>query len=262
MDDGSSHAHPLPKSQELEDDLLNAADPDALDLSEKEKLVLQLFNQLRELELERSLLEAHQNDASSASPSENLSDDEIARQLVVAEREAMEARATYLLRNKITDQVLITDPVIKAVHGGSQASYEERRLLPHLHARDVLSLHLSNLTQQYAATTTRLAVASKDLAAANATNAALASTLLSLATPSTSSTDQEAAAALTAHDAKQRDALLAAEKDVAAARRRWRTVKGVVAGVVVGSGVDWAADEGLRELVLEDEDELVEGEVA
>ncbi|EKG20254.1 hypothetical protein MPH_02371 [Macrophomina phaseolina MS6] len=126
MDDGSSHAHPLPKSQELEDDLLNAADPDALDLSEKEKLVLQLFNQLRELELERSLLEAHQNDASSASPSENLSDDEIARQLVVAEREAMEARATYLLRNKITDQVLITDPVIKAVHGGSQASYEER----------------------------------------------------------------------------------------------------------------------------------------
>lgn len=38
----------------------------------------------------------------------------------------MEARASYLLRNNITDQVLITDPVIKAVHGGSTATFEER----------------------------------------------------------------------------------------------------------------------------------------
>lgn len=68
----------------------------------------------------------HLVDVSSAPPAEDLSDDEVAQQLIAAEREAMEARASYLLRNKITDQVLITDPVIKAVHGGSSASYEER----------------------------------------------------------------------------------------------------------------------------------------
>ncbi|KAL0265175.1 hypothetical protein SLS55_001138 [Diplodia seriata] len=130
MDDGSNHAPTAPASQEPEDDLLNAlaadADAAAVVLSDKEKLVLQLYQQVRELELERSLLEAQQNDTTMAASDEHLSDDEVAQQLIIAERAAMEARASYLLRNKITDQVLITDPVIKAVHAGSTASFEER----------------------------------------------------------------------------------------------------------------------------------------
>ncbi|KAL1650302.1 hypothetical protein SLS58_001115 [Diplodia intermedia] len=222
MDDSSNHAPTATASQEPEDDLLNAlaadADAAAVVLSDKEKLVLQLYQQVRELELERSLLEAQQNDTTAAPSDEHLSDDEVAQQLIIAERAAMEARASYLLRNKITDQVLITDPVIKAVHAGSTASFEER-------------------------------------------NAALAGTLLSLADPGPSSSTAFDEALATA-DPKLRDQLLEAERDAARARRRWRGIKGVVAGVVVGSGVDWVGDERLRELVLEeDEDELAdEGE--
>lgn len=57
--------------------------------------------------------------------------------------------------------------------------------------------------------------------------------------------------------------LEAAEREMRDARRRWRVMKGVAAGVVVGSGVDWAEDEGLRGLVMgaDDDEELnFEGE--
>ena len=39
------------------------------------------------------------------------------------------------------------------------------------------------------------------------------------------------------------------------ARQRWRIMKSVVAAVVAGSGVDWARDDTLRGLVLDEEDE-------
>ena len=39
-------------------------------------------------------------------------------------------------------------------------------------------------------------------------------------------------------------------------RQRWRIIKGITAGVVAGSGVDWARDEALGELVLDPEDDM------
>ncbi|KAB2576588.1 hypothetical protein BFW01_g2885 [Lasiodiplodia theobromae] len=253
MDDGSNHAPTAPAPG---DHLLDA-DTASVVLSDTEKLVLQLYHQVRELELERSLLEAQQNDSTS---NENLSDDEVAQQLIIAERAAMEARASYLLRNNITDQVLITDPVIKAVHGGSTATFEERRLAPLLNPRDALSMQLSHQTHQLTTIATALASTTKALSAANVKNAALASTLLSLANPPSASISSSAVNEALADDHKLRDQLVEAERDAARARRRWRSMKGVVAGMVVGSGVDWAEDEALRELVLEDEDDLLEGE--
>jgi hypothetical protein len=44
----------------------------------------------------------------------------------------------------------------------------------------------------------------------------------------------------------------AAERDEREARRKWRIMKGLVAGVVVGSGVQWVEDEELVELVLDE----------
>lgn len=38
-------------------------------------------------------------------------------------------------------------------------------------------------------------------------------------------------------------------------KRKWRAVKGAASGIVAGSGVDWAADEALREMVLDPEDD-------
>ena len=44
-------------------------------------------------------------------------------------------------------------------------------------------------------------------------------------------------------------------KDTATARQRWRIMKSVIAAVVAGSGLDWAGDESLREVVLDEEKE-------
>lgn len=56
----------------------------------------------------------------------NLSDDDLQEQLIKAEREAMEAKAEYELRNRITHNVLVTDPVLKAVHGADGISFTEK----------------------------------------------------------------------------------------------------------------------------------------
>jgi hypothetical protein len=55
-----------------------------------------------------------------------LSDDELREQLTIAQREAMEAKAEYELRNRITHNVLVMDPVLKAVHGGDRTGYAEK----------------------------------------------------------------------------------------------------------------------------------------
>ncbi len=44
-------------------------------------------------------------------------------------------------------------------------------------------------------------------------------------------------------------------EDTATARQRWRILKSVVAAVIAGSGVDWARDDALRDLVLDEENE-------
>lgn len=43
--------------------------------------------------------------------------------------------------------------------------------------------------------------------------------------------------------------------DAGTVRQRWRIMKSVVAAVIAGSGVDWAQDDTLRDLVLDEEDE-------
>lgn len=55
-----------------------------------------------------------------------LSDDALQEQLTIAQREAMEAKAEYEIRNKIIHNVLVMDPVLKAVHEGEQASFVEK----------------------------------------------------------------------------------------------------------------------------------------
>ncbi len=46
------------------------------------------------------------------------------------------------------------------------------------------------------------------------------------------------------------------EGDVSNARKEWRIWKSVVGGIIAGSGVDWAADAKLLEVVMDEEDEI------
>lgn len=45
-----------------------------------------------------------------------------------AERACLEARARYILKNSIVENVLVTDPVLKAIHSGGNATPAERFL--------------------------------------------------------------------------------------------------------------------------------------
>ena len=55
-----------------------------------------------------------------------LPDDVLQEQLTIAEREAMDAKAEYELRNRITHNVLVMDPTLKAVHGGERTDYAKK----------------------------------------------------------------------------------------------------------------------------------------
>jgi hypothetical protein len=131
------------KSQDAGDlsDLLQTHHSDAFAFTESEKLALELYDQLRELELQQSLLRAQEagmsycctvdgfkanTNAAHVADVSPLSDDDLQEQLIVAEREAMEAKAEYELRNKISHNVLVTDPMLKAVHGGEGTDYVEK----------------------------------------------------------------------------------------------------------------------------------------
>jgi len=65
--------------------------------------------------------------ADSLYPEEQPANDEDAdAQLKKAETECLEARAAYMLRQSVVEDVLIVDPVLKAVHSGANATATER----------------------------------------------------------------------------------------------------------------------------------------
>lgn len=49
-----------------------------------------------------------------------LSDDVLQEQLMTAQREATDARTKFEIQNRLTQNVLVMDPVLKAVHGNQQ----------------------------------------------------------------------------------------------------------------------------------------------
>jgi len=52
-------------------------------------------------------------------------------------------------------------------------------------------------------------------------------------------------------DPEKQKIIHAAESELRSSRQRWRVLKGITAGVVVGSGVDWGRDLKLQGLVLD-----------
>lgn len=54
---------------------------------------------------------------------------------------------------------------------------------------------------------------------------------------------------------EMRSTITRLEDEVASRRKRWRVIKGVASGVVAGSGVDWARDDELCDMVLDAENE-------
>jgi hypothetical protein len=45
------------------------------------------------------------------------------------------------------------------------------------------------------------------------------------------------------------------KEQVQVSRRRWRVMKGTTSAIVAGSGLDWARDDDLRALVMDEDDD-------
>ncbi|KAH0560000.1 hypothetical protein GP486_003483 [Trichoglossum hirsutum] len=232
--------------------------------SPREEQILQLFDRLEELRIETSLLEA-QSQVSKGYDFFCLSqmtgvqltglasrDDagSLDQQIKALEREAVEARAHYLLRKKVVEGVLTTDPSLRSVHAGENLQPRERELLPQIHRRDLLSVAHTNLSSSLSDSLAALTKIETENILVSRKNAALTRTLLDLV--------EEAKSLDKGHiqDQKSLSQLKALEKELQFRRSRWRTMKNVVSAVIVGSGVDWVRNEKLRPLVVDDEEEI------
>ncbi|KAH6872948.1 centromere protein H (CENP-H)-domain-containing protein [Alternaria rosae] len=237
------------KTQDPNDyvDLLQTNHSGAFAFSDTEKLALQLYDQLKELELQQSLLQAQQS--VHAHDFSALPDDLLEERLTIAQREAMEARAEYEIRNKITHNVLVMDPVLKAVHGGEQTPFAEKRILPLVTENDAVCMVHGSLTSKLASANKSLSVAEQNNIVANQKNRELAQTMLALAE------EMKAQSVQDIEDPQLRQRVDAVDKELKDSRRRVTTLKGILSAMIVGSGINWAADEGLTELVMEDEDD-------
>ncbi|KAK7932583.1 Centromere protein Cenp-H [Apiospora marii] len=209
-------------------------------LSDQEKRVLELYDQLQQLQLEIALINAHNSYVPGRQEPQSIE---------AAQEALLETRAKYVLRNDVAESVLSVKPVLQAVHAGSRASPIERDLLPVVQERDATSTTLAQQSTELRATLDDLTETEAKVLRLSRENVDLASEVLELAAEEKRQRDD----ALISNPA-HREAIAQLEAQVRISHRRWRVMKGTASAIVAGSGVDWAQDEGLRRMVL-DEDE-------
>ncbi|RAK72748.1 centromere protein H [Aspergillus fijiensis CBS 313.89] len=221
--------------------LLNLATDDPRDtvlLSDKEALILQLYHQIQEQQLEKALLEQD---------TELLSGDNAEEELAKAERELLEARATYTVRRKAVGTVIMTDPALKAVHLKATTP-AERALHRLINRRDVLSTVHENLNAMHTASLQKLTGLEVENLQLHQKNQELVRELLSL-------TEDDESWREYLDDPELKSQLEQLEADHRRSKARWEVMKSIASAIVVGSEVNWAEDETLTALVLDESDE-------
>ncbi|KAF2843421.1 hypothetical protein M501DRAFT_924593, partial [Patellaria atrata CBS 101060] len=159
----------------------------------------------------------------------------------------LEARAEYLIRNKVIQNVVISDPILKAVH--SNATPAERRLNCLINERDLLSMINSTLTSKLSTLSSDLTETDEANVSLNQRNRDLASILIPLAQELKSQKTDEVS------DPKLRLQIQQLDAQNRISIRCKRTMKSITSGIIVGSGIAWANDDNLRDLVMDDEDD-------
>ncbi|KAK0392813.1 hypothetical protein NLU13_2308 [Sarocladium strictum] len=228
------------------EELMPDADPAAshLPLSEDEHKVLALYDRLQELRLEIAIINAqsrHIDDTPDA--------DADALEVQQAHNEMMEARAKYMLRNQVVEAVMMANPILKAVHSGRDASVVESDLLPYIERRDDISMAVAKHATEAGQIKADMTEVQVEALRATRKNVGLASKVFELAEQVKHKQESRP------DDSKVLREIDRLESEVKASSQRWRVIKGVASGVVVGSGVNWASDETLCDIVLDPEDE-------
>jgi hypothetical protein len=122
-------------------------------------------------------------------------------------------------------------------------------MLPLIAENDTLSMVHGTLSARLASSTRALCAAEQANIAANQKSRDLSQTMLALAEELKSQSGKDI------EDPNLRIEIDAVEKELKESRKRAKTLKGILSAMIVGSGINWAADEALCELVMDDEDE-------
>ncbi|KAK2591137.1 hypothetical protein QQS21_011175 [Conoideocrella luteorostrata] len=220
-----------------EDEQHNQVDS-RLPLSEDEQRALDLYDQLQQLRLEIAIINAQSVHRPVSSPDANTV-------AVQTQRDLLEARANYRLLNDVVESVMTVNPILKAVHNGTNATPAERDLLPYIERRDQSAISVAKHATDVGFIRNDLTEVQSDTARVIRKNVELTSTLFELA----EEVKQKQATRL--DDEEIQSEIRKLEMAMRASRQRWRVMKGVASGIVAGSGVDWARDAKLREVVLD-----------
>lgn len=127
----------------------------------------------------------------------------------------------------------------------NNANANYRALLPLINRRDILSLVHETLTSAHSSATEALSDAAVENITITKRNQELARTLLEL-------TDHEKSLREEITDGELKTQLDALKAESKKEKAKWETIKSVVSAMVVASGVDWARDEDLQRLVLDE----------
>ncbi|TGO09672.1 hypothetical protein BTUL_0157g00090 [Botrytis tulipae] len=211
-------------------------------LSEQEKRILEVYDKLEELQVEIALLKA-QGVISSEEQEEDVTDEVIQK----AEKDLLESKANYSLRSKIVENVIIANPILKAVHAGSNASVIEQDLLPLIEKRDAMSENLAQISSKIQSSREESMRESSENIITGRKNIELATEMLALAEEANSQGKENI------QDPDIRAQLDELEGAMKNSRQRWRIMKNTASAVIVGSGIDWARDPKLLEIVLDDD---------
>ncbi|RDA84630.1 hypothetical protein CP532_5706 [Ophiocordyceps camponoti-leonardi (nom. inval.)] len=230
---------------------MNGSDvePRSLALSSEEQRVLELFDTLQRSRLEIAIVKALQTGnghcqgqvchhayavAPGASGVSETSQDDL-----------LEARAKLELRNNAIEAVMMANPVLKAVHHGTDAD-----LLPLIERRDEAAVAIAEQASDMETVRRQLTSVHVETARAARHNLELTTELCELA-------DQlrQKQVGSNIDSPGTRGAIEQLKQQVASRRKRWKAIKGVASGVVCGSGIDWADDDNLSNMVLDPEDE-------
>ncbi|KAL6403487.1 hypothetical protein AUP68_12839 [Ilyonectria robusta] len=214
-----------------------------LPFSEDEEKVLALYDQLQELRLEIAIINgqrSHQPDEPSS-----ITPDDTRK----AQTDLLESRAKYVLRNDVIEAVMMANPILKAVHNGTDASSVDRDLLPYVERRDDATISVAKQAAASDKQLNKLTTVQSETLRISRQNVELTAELLKLA----EEVKQKKLGRNDNPKAKQEQEAL--EAKLKESKQRWRVMKGVASGIVVGSGVDWAQDDGLRQTVLDPETE-------
>ncbi|PBP28302.1 hypothetical protein BUE80_DR000640 [Diplocarpon rosae] len=220
-------------------------------LTDDERRVLNVYDRLDELQLEIALLKAQ--GVLSKGQLEEASEENIA----AAEQDLLKAKSLYLLRGNVIQSVLVATPILKAIHAGNKATVIEqpsvlmnsRDLLPLIQKRDQLSIKLTALSTQVRTARNELTNLEAENVKIARTNAELATKMLALIEDANTKRTEEI------EDSKLRSQLGDLQNKMKLSRRRWRIIKGTASATIAGSGIDWARDPELLDIVLDNDGE-------